>query len=117
MLGVIADLDREEGWRDVGARDLAHWLAMRYGISEWKARRWIGAGHALERLPLLARALEDGNFGLDKVVELARFASPEDESRLIRWAAGVSCAAIRHRGDIWTRAAREEVIGTERART
>ena len=31
---------------------MAHWLKMRYGISDWKARRWIAAAHALESLPL-----------------------------------------------------------------
>lgn len=117
MLALIADVDRRESWRDSGARDLAHWLSMRDGISAWKARRWIVAGHALERLPGVADALERGRLGLDKIVELARFASSEDEAALIRWAEGVSCAAIRHRGDVWSRAAQDEVVETHRART
>ena len=72
-----------ELWREDGARDLAHWMSMRYGISEWKARRWVAAAHALERLPRLAEALACGRLGMDKVVELARFATPDDESGLI----------------------------------
>src|SRR5204862_6114700 len=48
LFGVIAELDRTEGWRAWGARDLAHWLWMRYGLSEWKARRWIACAAALE---------------------------------------------------------------------
>jgi Domain of unknown function (DUF222) len=39
MLALIAEFDRKETWRDSGARDMAHWLSMRYGISCWKARR------------------------------------------------------------------------------
>jgi hypothetical protein len=39
LFGLIAQLDRCEGWRDEGARDMAHWLWMRYGMSDWKARR------------------------------------------------------------------------------
>ena len=116
MLAAIVTADRSETWRDTGALDLAHWLSMRYGLSQWKARRWIVAGHALERLPRLAEALERGRLGLDKVVELARFASVEDEVRLIHWAEGVSCAAVRHRGDLWARAERDEVVETDRAR-
>jgi hypothetical protein len=54
---------------------MAHWLAMRQGISQWKARRWIAAAHALEHLTDLARALSSGELGIDKVVELTRFAS------------------------------------------
>jgi hypothetical protein len=51
MLACIARGDRRELWRDWGARDMAHWLSMRYGISQWKARRWIAAAYALEGLP------------------------------------------------------------------
>jgi hypothetical protein len=46
MLRLIADADRAEIWRDCGARDTPHWLAIRYGISEWKSRRWVAAAHA-----------------------------------------------------------------------
>jgi Domain of unknown function (DUF222) len=67
------------------ARDLAHFLAMRYGISEWKARRWIAAAHALEPLPKISEAFASGALGIDKVVELTRFATPVIRLRL-RWA-------------------------------
>jgi hypothetical protein len=117
MLALIAEADHREGWRDSGARDLAHWLSMRYGISQWKARRWIAAGHALRKLPHLAAAFSTGQLGLDKVVELARFTTPENETDLIRWAEQVSCAAIRHRADLWAETRREQVLEAERART
>src|SRR5438034_10611715 len=99
LFGAIADIDRRDRWRGDGARDLAHWVCMRYGISEWKARRWVAAAHALERLPGLADALSTGRLGVDKVVELARFATPEDEAGLIVWAGRGSCARIRRTGD------------------
>ena len=79
MLHLIADADSKEIWRDSGARDTAHWLAIRYGVSEWKGRRWVGAAHALETLPLIAEALEQGALGIGKVVELTRFATPRTE--------------------------------------
>jgi len=116
LLSLIVEVDRHDGWRDAGARDMAHWLSMRYGISCWKARRWIAAGHALESLPRLSEALAQGELGLDKVVELARFASHGNEADLIAWAKRVSCAAVRHRGDVWVRSEREEVVEAERAR-
>jgi len=117
LLGLIAQLDRRESWRDTGARDLAHFLAMRYGISSWKAHRWIAAAHALERLPRLSRAFARGALGIDKVVELTRFASAETEGHLIRWAKEVSCLSIRRRGDLAPRVSTEEVVETERARS
>jgi hypothetical protein len=116
MLRLIADADNKEIWRDSGARDTAHWLTIRYGISEWKSRRWVGAAHALENLPSIAEALERGRLGIDKVVELTRFAAPETEARLIRWATTVSVGAIRHRGDLEARASITDVRETERNR-
>ena len=54
--------DRATGaWADDGARDLAQWLWMRYGISDWKARRLIDAAAALPTLPAIAGALERGD--------------------------------------------------------
>jgi len=117
LLSLIAQVDRLEAWREQGARDTAHWVAMRYGISEWKARRWIAAAHALERLPRLSQALAGGELGIDKVVELARFVTVQDEADLIGWAKWVSCAAVRRRGDLAARASREEVIEAERSRS
>ena len=116
MLQLIVDADRCETWRGSGARDTAHWLVIRYGLSEWKARRWLAAAHALERLPRIADALECGELGIDKVVELCRFAAPGDESRLLRWATTVSCGAIRHRADLEARASIKDVREAERSR-
>jgi hypothetical protein len=56
LFEFIAEVDRREAWWDDGARDMAHWLWMRYGISDWKARRWIAAAYALEDLPLISEA-------------------------------------------------------------
>jgi hypothetical protein len=116
LLQLIADADRHEIWRDSGARDTAHLLAIRYGISEWKARRWVHAAHALEDLPLIAASLDQGDLGIDKVVELARFATPEDEARLVRWATTVSVGAVRHRADLERKASIKDVRETERSR-
>jgi hypothetical protein len=109
----IAECDRDEVWRGFGARNLSHWLSMRYGLSGWKADRWIAASSALEALPRLSEAFESGVLGVDKVVELARFASTESESRLITWAVGVSCGRIRRVGDLALKPPTAEI---ERAR-
>lgn len=95
----IREADRVELWRADGHRSAASWVAAEVGISQWKARRWINCAHALERLPLIAAAVESGSLSLDKAVELTRFATPEDEKDLLRWAGRVSAARIRERGD------------------
>src|SRR6266545_7907431 len=53
--------------------------------------------HALERLPLISKAFASGELGIDKVVELTRFATAETEEHLIVWAQGVSCGRIREK--------------------
>jgi len=116
LLSLIAKVDRRESWLSSGARDTAHWVSMRYGISCWKANRWIAAAHALEGLPRLSDALVSGELGLDKVIELTRFASPGTEAGLIAWAKGVSCATVRHRADVERRASIEEDLDAERSR-
>ncbi len=113
----VAEADRCEAWADDGARDMAHWLWMRYGLSDWKARRWIGAARALEGLPRLSEAFSSGELGEDKVVELTRFATPETEGELITWARGVSSGRIRYHGDLAVRRSVEEAADSDRART
>lgn len=117
LLSLIAEVDRSESWRDDGARDTAHWLGMRYGISYWKAHRWLAAAYALEMLPLIDDALSRGVLGIDKVVELCRLATPETEANLIHWAMTVSCGAIRHRADVAARTPVQEVIDAEETRS
>jgi len=116
MLALIAEADGRDSWQDSGARDMAHWVSIRYGISWWKARRWIVAARALEGLPRVSEALATSELSLDKTVELARFASPETETHLVGWAKDVSCGAIRHRAEVWASAEREEVVDNERSR-
>jgi hypothetical protein len=96
-----------EIWVDSGARDLAHWLCMRYDISEWKVHRWIAAAHALLGLPRLSEAFSSGEIGVDKVVELTRFATPDTERDLVRWAGTVSGACIRRKADLYQRQSRQ----------
>jgi hypothetical protein len=117
LLRLVAETDRRGLWEGSGARDTAHWLSMRLGISEWKARRWVAAAHALEGLPLVSEAFSEGELDVDKVVELTRFATPETEGRLIRWARGVSCGCIRRRADVLARQSIEEIRDADRQRS
>ena len=116
LLGFIAEADRLELWVDSGARDMAHFLYIRYGISDWKARRWIQAAHALEDLPRLSEAFTAGVLGIDKVVELTRFATAETERDPIEWARDVPSGRIREEGDLRARRAREETESIDRCR-
>jgi hypothetical protein len=52
FFSLIAEAERRGVWENDGAHDMAHWLKTRYGISDWRARRWIASAHALESLPV-----------------------------------------------------------------
>jgi hypothetical protein len=115
-LDRLAEADRQEVWQDYGAHDMAHFVSMRYGISWWKADRWVSAGHALPELPRIAAAFERGEVSIDAVVELTRFATADTEAELLRWAAQASVGAIRRRGDLETRRLKEEAEQVEDSR-
>jgi Domain of unknown function (DUF222) len=115
LLEVIAECDRAEMWRADGYRDLAKWLSARVGISNWAARRWIQAAHALPTLPHLSAALEAGTLSIDKIVELCRFATPETERRLIRWAQRVTVTGIRRKADLASRGSEEDAVEADRS--
>jgi hypothetical protein len=116
MLDCIAELEEHEAWLDDGAHDMPHWVSMQLGVSRWKAERWVAAGAALRSLPAIATAFESGDIGIDKVVELTRFATPDDEEALLAWATDVASGAIRRRGEELRRAERDEIEQIEEDR-
>jgi hypothetical protein len=116
LLDALAELERHEAWLEDGAPDMAQWTAMQLGVSRWKADRWVQAGRAFGWLPAVADALEHGDLGIDKVVELTRFAEFDDEDALVRWAQHVSSGAIRRAGDLRARERADDAPRVERDR-
>ena len=80
------------------------------------ASRWLNTAQAIEGLPQLASALADGSLSVDKVVELARFATPESERELVAWAADVAFGVVRRRADVEVRRSREDTEDVQRSR-
>jgi hypothetical protein len=99
LLSVLAELDRRAIWHDAGAHDMAHWVGNAFGLSRYRATRWLDAGHALRELPRIAGALEDGDLSVYKVEELVRFATPEEEDALLEWAKEEPSGAIKAEAD------------------
>ena len=52
---MIAEFDRRKGRGHEGCRSCAHWLSWRCGISFSAAREKVPVGHALGKLPKIAR--------------------------------------------------------------
>jgi hypothetical protein len=116
LFSHIATADRLELWRNHGAHDLAHWLSMRYGMSWWRADRWVQAARALENLPRISAALSRAELSVDQAVELTRLATTETEPGLVGWARDVSPAAIRRRAELERRRGIEESSGPQQSR-
>jgi hypothetical protein len=114
---LIAEAERRRLWEGDGARDMAHWLWMRYGISDWKARRWIAASNALQSLPSTTEAFVAGRVGIDKVVELCRYVTPESEDDVLPWAERVSAGAIRRKADLAREREEREAADADSARS
>lgn len=110
---LFACLEDTDVWVREGCRDLAHWLAARYQMSVWRARRMIAAGRALRSLPLLSDALGAGELPLDKTLELCRFAGPATERKLIGWAQGVTLRTVRQRADVAGRVDKQELLDAD----
>ena len=127
MLRHIAAVDDSEAWKECGdeacgaecsgAKDMAHYLGIRYGFSRWKAERLITAAHALESLPHLAEALSSGRLGVDKVMELARFTTPGEERALVDWAQNVPGGRIREEGDLRAKRSKGDAADIVRERS
>jgi hypothetical protein len=113
----IAEVDARRLWDADGCRDVAQWISGRYDVPLYQARRWADAAHALARLPLISHAFENGRLGIDKTVQLARFATPATEKDLLAWARRVTTRTVRRTADREVRATTDEVADPERDRS
>jgi len=117
QLRAIVQVHSLDLWEDWGARSSEHWLSMRMGISYPRASKLLATALALEGLPLTAEALSTGSLCLDKVIELARFATPKTEHELIGWAKVRSVGRIRQEAELLARRSLEEAKDAEEVRS
>jgi len=94
---LAAQFDSAEGWVGDGMRSCAHWLSINAGHGLASGETLVRIGHALETLPLIAEAFASGELSPDKVRELCRVATAEDEDvwlELARQASGSQLTRI-----------------------
>src|SRR5690606_34113035 len=94
LLGLIGRFDAELGWVDSGLRSCAAWLSYRVGLSPAAAREKVRVARALESLPAIAAALEQGVVSYSKVRALTRVATTENESLLLGLARSATAAQL-----------------------
>lgn len=116
LLRFVRVFDARKAWDKDGCRNMAQWLAGHFDISVSEGSRWTEAAHALEHLPGIAAAFERGAIGLDKVLQLARFATPETERELLAYARRATLNALRRKADLASRPPLEEHTDNHHAR-
>lgn len=117
LMRALVACDRKRVYRRDDEVDMARWTSIQLGVSSWEASRFLKAGYALETLPALSAAYGGGELSTAKFVELARFATPDTEMKLLPWARRTSPAGIRARADQELRAKEEETRDAERWRS
>ena len=83
LLRAIAEFDRLEGW-GCGFASCAHWLSYRVGLDLVTAREKVRVARALEALPQISRAFQEGKLSYSKVRAMTRIATPQNEEELLR---------------------------------
>ncbi len=72
LLTLIAAFDRRGGWKAGGHLDCADWLHVATGIQRSTAREKVRVARALERLPLVAKAMSRGELSFSRVRAITR---------------------------------------------
>jgi hypothetical protein len=83
-LADVVEFDRREAWRIDGARSMVDWLSYRFDLAAHTAHEYLRVGRALEFLPALADAFEEGYISWDKLRAVIPFATPNEDVALAR---------------------------------
>ena len=78
FLVLIREFDRLGGWGDQGCVSCAHWLSWRCGISLHTGREKLRVAKALESLPEVSEAFEQGRISYSKARAITRIATDEN---------------------------------------
>ena len=79
LVRIVAELDDDGAWAESGMRSCAHWLSINIGVDVHTGGEMVRAGHALETLPVLRAAFDDGRLSFDKIRAVTKVATPEDD--------------------------------------
>jgi Domain of unknown function (DUF222)/HNH endonuclease len=93
-LGLVAELDRREGWAEWGCRSCVHWLSYRCGLSPSAGREQVRVARQLGDLPELRAAFERGELCYSQVRAVTRVATPETEHGLVEIARHATAAQL-----------------------
>jgi len=97
QMELIREADRRQSALAEGCRSLQEWVAGRADVSTETASALVRTAWVLQELPHVAFAVEEGWLSMDRTVEVARLASPDDELDVLVFCEGLDIAGIRRR--------------------
>ena len=114
LLVLIREFDARGGWNsglgEHGFRSCAHWLNWRTGLALGAAREKVRVARALEDLPRISKAMQQGELSYSKVRALTRVATPESEDELLEFALRGTAAHVEKLVRAWRRVDRIEAM-------
>jgi hypothetical protein len=94
LLGLVADYDRREAWREDGATSMAAWLVARLGIAHRQATEWVRVARSLEELPAIAASYSDARLSFDQLAPLTKLASTDTDQAMAEQAPACTAAQL-----------------------
>ena len=94
FLELVAEFDRRQGWAQHGMASCAQWLGWQCGIGRVAATEKVRTARALESLPKISAAFDEGRLSYSKVRALTRVATVETEDTLLHIALNGTAAHV-----------------------
>ena len=99
LLDVVGEIERHGIFTEHGAPSAASWVAAQVSVSVSTALEWVKAARALDELPHLADAYEEGALSFDQLSPLTRVATPSNDAsladRATHWSAAQTAEVAR----------------------
>jgi len=108
LLLLIAEMDRREGWADLGFVSCAHWLSYRTGDRLDTAREKVRVARKLVDCPLVLKAFSQARISYSKARAITRIVTPENEATLLEYALDGSASQLERIVKSYRRAAPAE---------
>jgi hypothetical protein len=94
-LDIFAEIDRRRAYEEDGARSMVDWLTYRYDMRPETARDEVRVAHAMQELPKVREAVSEGRICWDKLREIAKVATADDDAEWAKEAERSSFAQVR----------------------
>lgn len=95
QLEMLAEYDRRELWRADGATSMTAWVKGVLGNGGDTASAQVRVAHALDELPVIANAFEEGALSFDQAKAVTEFATPSTDAHFASEARKFSAGQLR----------------------